>query len=186
MHSKSFIISIMNRSKKRLCTRKKSAPDISHLIMLSSIIPISVSSPHSRRQKHRSQKCMHSFILHPHLKQSPLIHIHFLVSHTLTDDLSQNLLQFPLLFESQTRRKLHIISNHKITPRIRLLAQRHAQVRIAVFATRLCGACFLDVYLLAVDSGYSTFPSRKRFFEFEINGMVDVVSVAGEEWMFFL
>jgi hypothetical protein len=50
----------------------------------------------------------------------------------------------------------------------------------------LCGPCFLDVYLLAVNSGDSAFPSRERFFEVEINGMVDVVSIAGEEWMFFL
>jgi hypothetical protein len=99
---------------------------------------------------------------------------------------SQNLFQLPLLFESQARRKLHIISDNKIAPRVGFLAQWHAQIRIAVFASWLCGACLLDVYLLAVNGSHRAFPSCEGFFEFEINGVVDVVSVTSEEWMFFL
>ncbi len=50
----------------------------------------------------------------------------------------------------------------------------------------MCGARLLDVYLSALDGGDCSLPTRERFFEGEFDGVVDVVTFAGEEWVFFL
>lgn len=64
--------------------------------------------------------------------------------HTIHLPPLQNLLQLPLLLNRKTSREFHIIRNDEVTPLIRLLAKRHAQVRELFFLAWLRGPSFVE------------------------------------------
>ena len=172
---------------------------ISRLVMLSSIIPWpnDLNDPHSPNSKSNENSYMTppSHNTHPlhALKTVAQAHFPFPEIYALglsyklsTERRSQNILELPLLLGSQGSGELDVVGDDEVPSLVRLLAERHAQVGIAIRAAGLRGAGFVDVDLLAVDGGHCASPARESFLQLEVQLQADIVSVAGEDWMLLL
>ena len=108
-------------------------------------------------------------------------------SHPLTDVASsQNVFQYPLLFQRQTCWEFDIVCDDELSSGIWLLAERHALVWKAFLRTWLSRTRLFKVDLLAVDGCNCPLPTCEGFFEVQFDCAVNVVSIPGEERVWFL
>lgn len=98
----------------------------------------------------------------------------------------ENLPQFLLLAPSQRCWELNIVLNNEVAPLAWLLGNGHAQRGIRVRAARLGRSRLLDVELLAINGGDSSFPASQGLLEVEVDKVDNVVTFPDIQWVLFL